>query len=557
MRRTQISSNYPWLLGAPLGALIVGAAGEAAAATPTYYDNLPALQAVMTASVTDDYSNPGYGFIQNNATMSAVRGETDYQTTGFMDLNIVSGGVYCAGCNGSFELSFLTTTVGNAEGVSAVGANIQFNDQGTPYFAFITFADGTTDNIQLPPAGSFWAVSAPERIERIHFGLSNGVATMGGSFGIDNLVIGDVPALPDAFEACDGQVLDVSSLTPGSGAAVTQLGSTEGATDDISEAAEVACWSGTEAVEHVYQFSLAVPTSLQIDLAGSAYDTKLALVAGCPDGAEFCLYNDDYAGELASGFDCIEFPAGSYSAIVSGFGGNSGDYVLDLTECGGACGDGNVGPGEECDDAGETAACDADCTFVTCGDGLANASAGETCDTAGESANCDADCTTAVCGDGLLNDAAGETCDDGNTDDGDGCSASCVVEDAGTSSGSDGGSSDGGSSDGGSSDGGSSDGGSSDGGSSDGGDSSGAADSSGGIGDTSDGGSASASDTDTDGGGDSSGAADSSGGIGGTGRGTDDSGCGCSTDTAENRRGTALSAMTVLLLGALRRRRRA
>jgi MYXO-CTERM domain-containing protein len=640
MRRTRISSNYPWLLGAPLGALIVGTAGEAAAATPTYYDNLPALQAVMTASVTDDYSNPGYGFIQNDATMSAVLGETDYESTGFLNLNIVSGGVYCAGCNGSFELSFQTTSVGNADGVSAVGANIQFNDPGTPYFAFITFADGTTDNIQLPPAGSFWAVSAPERIERIHFGLSNGATTTAGSFGIDNLVIGDVPP---AFEACDGQVLDVSSLTPGSGAAVTQPGSTAGATDDIFESIEVACWSGSEAVEHVYQFSLAVPTSLQIDLDGSAYDTKLAVVAGCPDGAEFCLYNDDYGGVLASGFDCTPFPAGSYSAIVSGFSGSSGDYVLDLTECGGACGDGNVDPGEACDDAGESADCDADCTLVTCGDGLANASAGEACDDAGESADCDADCTpvscgdavanvaageacddggesatcdddctAAACGDSVVNNTAGETCDDGgrsaqcngdctaascgdgivnatageecdgdgagnpgetascdddctsamcgdtvvnasadeecddgNTDDGDGCSASCVVEEAGTSSGSDGGSSDGGSSDGGSSDGGSSDGGSSDGG----------ADSSGGV-DTSDGGSASASDTDTDGGGDSSGAADSSGGAGDTGRGTDDSGCGCSTDPTENRRGTALSAITVLLLGALRRRRR-
>ncbi|MBL8941650.1 MAG: hypothetical protein JNK45_00825, partial [Myxococcales bacterium] len=257
------------MVAAPLGALIVATAGEAAAATPTYYDNLPALQADMTASVTDDYSNPGYVFLQNNAAMSAVLGETDYESTGFMNLNIVSGGYYCSGCNGSFELSFQTTSVGTAAGVSAVGANIQVNDQGTPYFAFITFADGTTDNVQLPPAGSFWAVSAPERIERIHFGLSGGGTTMAGSFGIDNLVIGDIPVLPDAFETCDGQVLDVSSLTPGSGASVIQPGSTAGASDDISEAAEVACWSGSEAVEHVYQFSLAVPTSLQIDLAGS------------------------------------------------------------------------------------------------------------------------------------------------------------------------------------------------------------------------------------------------------------------------------------------------
>ncbi|MCA9516000.1 MAG: hypothetical protein KC635_13735, partial [Myxococcales bacterium] len=45
------------------------------------------------------------------------------------------------------------------------------------------------------------------------------------------------------------------------------------------------------------------------------------------------------------------------------------------------------------------------------------------------SASCDSDCTPVVCGDGVVNIAAGEECDDGGTDDGDGCSASCAVED--------------------------------------------------------------------------------------------------------------------------------
>jgi MYXO-CTERM domain-containing protein len=186
--RTPIISSFGLLL--PLGAVIMTTASEAEAATPTYYNSLPAFQADITTTVTDDYQNPAYVFIQSNAVMSAVLGQTDYFTTGFGELNIVSGGVYCAGCNGSFELSFQTTTVGNAAGVHGVGMNIQFNDPGTPYFAYITFADGTTANIQLPGAGSFWGVSAPERVERIHFGLSMGGTTQGGSFGIDNLVIG-------------------------------------------------------------------------------------------------------------------------------------------------------------------------------------------------------------------------------------------------------------------------------------------------------------------------------------------------------------------------------
>lgn len=92
------------------------------------------------------------------------------------------------------------------------------------------------------------------------------------------------------------------------------------------------------------------------------------------------------------------------------------------------CGDGlaNVTAGEACDDAGESATCDADCTAVECGDGTANAAAGEGCDDAGETAACDADCTLVECGDSTINGSAGEQCDDGNGIPGDGCNQ-CLV----------------------------------------------------------------------------------------------------------------------------------
>ena len=47
-------------------------------------------------------------------------------------------------------------------------------------------------------------------------------------------------------------------------------------------------------------------------------------------------------------------------------------------------------------------------------------------------ADCDADCTVAECGDGVVNYVAGEACDDGGTEDGDGCSSVCAVEDGST-----------------------------------------------------------------------------------------------------------------------------
>ncbi len=88
------------------------------------------------------------------------------------------------------------------------------------------------------------------------------------------------------------------------------------------------------------------------------------------------------------------------------------------------CGDGNVGGTEECDDMGESATCDVDCTFAACGDSTVNALAGEDCDDGGESATCDADCTEVSCGDSTVNMTAGETCDDGGRSEM--CNADCT-----------------------------------------------------------------------------------------------------------------------------------
>jgi cysteine-rich repeat protein len=58
---------------------------------------------------------------------------------------------------------------------------------------------------------------------------------------------------------------------------------------------------------------------------------------------------------------------------------------------------------------------------------MTNAAAGEACDQAGETAACDADCTPAECGDMVTNVAADEECDDGNGMPGDGCEQCLVV----------------------------------------------------------------------------------------------------------------------------------
>lgn len=157
----------------------------------------------ISDAITDDYSDPGYVFFQADAVMSAVVGETDYRATGFENVNLVptvgDNNYYCSGCNASFELSFTSTSIGNANGVFAVGFDY-FNRGNPGYIASVVFGDGSTSDFALDLVGTtadisgFFGITAVEGIRSIHLGLANGESTRLGSFGIDNLTIGCDPA---------------------------------------------------------------------------------------------------------------------------------------------------------------------------------------------------------------------------------------------------------------------------------------------------------------------------------------------------------------------------
>jgi cysteine-rich repeat protein len=143
-------------------------------------------------------------------------------------------------------------------------------------------------------------------------------------------------------------------------------------------------------------------------------------VEGCDDGN--AVDDDDCSNA------CVPASCGD-GVVQAGEGCDDGDAVDD-DECSNACqlpvcGDGLVQEGEACDDAGESAACDVDCSARKCGDGVVNATAGEACDDGGPTAACDDDCSLAECGDGQLSPLAGEACDDGNVSDDDLCSSTC------------------------------------------------------------------------------------------------------------------------------------
>ncbi|MCA9686508.1 MAG: DUF4215 domain-containing protein, partial [Myxococcales bacterium] len=134
----------------------------------------------------------------------------------------------------------------------------------------------------------------------------------------------------------------------------------------------------------------------------------------CPEGTESC--------------PCL--PGGLCDEGLSCVGSGICAPTPSDTDTGGSvCGDGTIDEGEECDngpDNGDDQACTASCKHAICGDGLVLADI-EECDSGVESADCDEDCTFPTCGDGIVNELAGETCDDGNLDPTDQCTDQCLL----------------------------------------------------------------------------------------------------------------------------------
>jgi hypothetical protein len=114
-------------------------------------------------------------------------------------------------------------------------------------------------------------------------------------------------------------------------------GMTSGYNDDYDE---VCPYTDSTSPDVVYQYTAGSTVYVDIDLCGSGYDTKLyvydaalSLVA-CNDDFHFAAPCFVYSSKLEN----IEFSAGNtYYIIVDGWNGDSGDYVLDISEAAGPC----------------------------------------------------------------------------------------------------------------------------------------------------------------------------------------------------------------------------
>ncbi len=194
--------RFSKFFAAGAGALLASTVMVAAAhAATNVYADAASFNATLSSSIVDDYSNPGYVFIQGDEAMSGVLGETRYASTGFSNLNIVTGR-YCAGCNGSFSLFFDETSLGTMSGVFGVGFN--FENRFDFYSALVTFGDGDSALYALPtpefpkPANPFFGITSDRRILSIAVG-PNGLPAQEGFFAIDNLTIGSGAPEPSTW----------------------------------------------------------------------------------------------------------------------------------------------------------------------------------------------------------------------------------------------------------------------------------------------------------------------------------------------------------------------
>ena len=104
-------------------------------------------------------------------------------------------------------------------------------------------------------------------------------------------------------------------------------GTTAGYMDDYDE---VCPYSQSTSPDVVYTVTPDADTSVDIDLLGSTYDTKLYVY---DENLALVACNDDFYPDYVSKLENVALMGGvQYYVIVDGYGGDFGDYVINITE---------------------------------------------------------------------------------------------------------------------------------------------------------------------------------------------------------------------------------
>lgn len=200
---------------------------------PTYYSTLSNFLSGTGATLTDDFSNAGYGYsnstpnVLTDAEMSAVLGQTAFQAITLPNKNTVGllsfdRSSYCVGCNGDFKLDFTSTAYTEDGGVYGVGLDFLLvkssEDEAQKDVRIqITYGNGDREQTTVSPIGydyqtgtysetsQFWGVTDTRQIESIKIGDIQHVII------IDNLIIADSsgafsPVFPKSANEIDSPI---------------------------------------------------------------------------------------------------------------------------------------------------------------------------------------------------------------------------------------------------------------------------------------------------------------------------------------------------------------
>jgi len=106
-------------------------------------------------------------------------------------------------------------------------------------------------------------------------------------------------------------------------------GTTSGYTNDYDE---VCPYSGSTSPDVVYSYTPGSNITVDIDLYGSYYDTKVYVYQGTCSNAYLVACNDDYYPDYTSAIMNLPLSGGyTYYIVVDGYGGSSGSYVFNLS----------------------------------------------------------------------------------------------------------------------------------------------------------------------------------------------------------------------------------
>jgi len=130
-----------------------------------------------------------------------------------------------------------------------------------------------------------------------------------------------VPSAPATRQGGDTMLDAVAILIPG-----YFTGTTVGFADDYDE---VCPYTDSISPDVVYTFIADADAALNLDMLGSAYDTKLYMY---DSDLNLVACNDDFHPDYTSKLENVAVMAGvTYYVVIDGYGESSGEYILDIT----------------------------------------------------------------------------------------------------------------------------------------------------------------------------------------------------------------------------------